>query len=103
MRLTVVWLAVALLGCGNAGKSTSAGSQEANYIADRFDADCRSTPAPNAKLAKELDQLCSCTLDNSPHEVLEASRVVMVELELRRGRSAQCHETNGHRVSSSRK
>jgi hypothetical protein len=52
-----------LLGCGNSGNNTSSSSQgqEANYIADHFDADCRSAKAPSQKAAKQLDQLCSCS------------------------------------------
>jgi hypothetical protein len=78
MRVFVALLPIALLGCGN---STSAHGQsrEANYIADRFDSDCRSATAPNPKAAKELAQLCTCSTkqirstihDGDSHEVTD--------------------------------
>jgi hypothetical protein len=61
MRTSSLLLSVALLGCGNSNNGSGDGSREANYLADRFDADCRRVAAPNPKLAKELDQLCSCS------------------------------------------
>jgi hypothetical protein len=77
MRLVAALLPIVLLGCGNAGSNGP--GREANYIADRFDADCRSAKAPNAKAAKELDQLCSCSTkqirstihDGDPREVTD--------------------------------
>jgi hypothetical protein len=59
MKAFAALLPIALLGCGNSGSAS--GNREANNIADRFDADCRSVTAPNAKAAKELDQLCTCS------------------------------------------
>ena len=63
MKVLLALLPIALLGCGNAGSNNSDNryGQEANSIADRFEADCRSVAAPNPKVAKELDQLCSCS------------------------------------------
>ena len=63
MRFLAALLSIALFGCSNSGSNDPAKEpgREANYIADRFDADCRSATAPNPKAAKELDQLCSCS------------------------------------------
>src|SRR4051794_32519929 len=65
MKVAVVFLPFALLGCGNSSGDASHNGfgREANYIADRFDADCRSIKAPDPKSAKDLDQLCSCSTD----------------------------------------
>jgi hypothetical protein len=77
MRFFAALLPIVLLGCGNA--ETNGYGREANYIADRFDADCRSASAPNPKAAKELDQLCTCSTkqirstihDGDPREVTD--------------------------------
>jgi hypothetical protein len=77
MRFVAALLPIVLLGCGNAGSSGP--GRKANYIADHFDADCRSVAAPNPKLAKQLDQLCSCSTkqirstihDGDPREVTD--------------------------------
>jgi hypothetical protein len=63
MKVLIALLPIALLGCGYSGSSTSGNGEgyEANSIADRFDVDCRSAQAPNAKAAKELAELCSCS------------------------------------------
>ena len=52
-------LTLLLLGCGN-GSEADAKFRE--HVAKRFMADCKQSPAPTAALAKELDQLCSCTV-----------------------------------------
>ena len=80
MRALVALLTIALLGCGNSANDSGNGpGREANYIADRFDTDCRSVSAPNPKAAKELDQLCACSTkqvrstihDGDPREVTD--------------------------------
>jgi hypothetical protein len=81
MRVVLALATIALLGCGNsAGNGTgNAGGREAEYIANQFDADCRSISAPNPKAAKQLDQLCSCSTkqirstirDGDSHEVTD--------------------------------
>jgi hypothetical protein len=53
---SAIILTIALLGCGNANEAYK------ERVAQSFMDDCKQ-PAPTPKLAKELDQLCSCTVD----------------------------------------
>jgi hypothetical protein len=56
-----VWLVLAsaaLRGCD----ATGANSAYREQVAQSFGRDCKQEPAPDAKLAKDLDQLCSCTV-----------------------------------------
>ena len=63
MRFVIALAAVVLFGCGNSGSNGTgaAAGREAEYIANQFDADCRSINAPNPRAEKELDQLCTCS------------------------------------------
>ncbi|HEX8076246.1 MAG TPA: hypothetical protein VF511_00415 [Chthoniobacterales bacterium] len=58
MRLVILLLPFALLGCGN---SAPGGRSDADWLADAFLKDCRSAPAPNPKAERELARLCACT------------------------------------------
>ena len=62
MRLAALLLSVTLFGCGNSpsGNSQPEGDAFAQFVAKRYDQDCRAAKTPNAKAARDLDGLCSC-------------------------------------------
>lgn len=54
-------LSLVLVGCGNSpGDKAGTTNDYAQFVAERFDKDCRLANALNAKAMKDLDQFCSC-------------------------------------------
>ena len=52
MRSLALLMAFALFGCGI--------SSDPKLVAARYDHDCRSSKAPSAIAAKQLDEICTC-------------------------------------------